>query len=188
MPNNHDDYCVLLVGHDFDKPGAKNPDGTLSEYDYNLKVCRELNRMTLINKCIGGYKVPMMTQYNGFTFPYLGFNGFPEGEMKFAIEMHCNAFNGKARGNEILMPASGGPGCFDLARIFDLNGDMLPNRNRGVKEVGPRSRGSKFFQRHPGVPRIIVEPFFIDNEVDFIDVELVAGYYYESITRAFDTL
>jgi len=81
------------------------------------------------------------------------------------VELHCNAYDGSARGHEFLYNASP-----NFARSFaDHFQRAFPNSvARGEKGIRQRSSGDgSYFLRKSPVPAVIAEPFFIDNASEY---------------------
>ena len=90
-----------------------------------------------------------------------------------SISFHANAFNGRARGSEVLYYHK----CKTSKRIaitFQTNiVNELGIRDRGVKPIDNEDRGgyllSTLYYKY-NIPAIILEPFFIDNTGEFTNV------------------
>jgi len=86
-------------------------------------------------------------------------------EMKCMLDLHCNAYDGSARGHEFLYHQS--PNLSkSLAKHFQ---ESFPNSvARGSNGIKQRSTGNgSYFLRHSPVPACISEPFFIDNAEEY---------------------
>ena len=84
----------------------------------------------------------------------------------FAIEMHFNAGNSKARGHEALYWHTSNKGR-KIAFVFNQYfGKYLNTRDRGIKPLTKADRGARFTYSIKA-PAIICEPFFAGNE-DYI--------------------
>ena len=85
----------------------------------------------------------------------------------FVISLHCNAFNTKASGTEVLYYHSSTRGK-KLATVFQEKFKAALNLpDRGVKPKGAEDRGG-YLLRYTKAPCIICEPFFIDNVNDLV--------------------
>lgn len=180
-------WVALVVGHSQERGGA---DGEIrsrilrrreswSEYRYNEMLVGKIfqylgvaGRVALGFMVFGGDK---SLKQRDKALSALGQNG-PE----LSIEFHCNAFDKKASGTEMLVPSGAGiPGQMSRYMAGKLAAQMagrvsrvLGIRNRGVVVVRRRGRGSTFLYggegrlpKEPGI-RIIAESFFIDNSAD----------------------
>jgi len=83
----------------------------------------------------------------------------------FAVELHCNAYNGQASGTEMIIYPTSANGrrlaTFMQRRVVEVL--QLPDR--GVK--GPQGGGRGLaFLRNTRMPAVIAESFFIDNDSD----------------------
>jgi len=98
----------------------------------------------------------------------------------YCIAFHCNAFDGKTEGHEVLHYTTSKDGN-ELAHKFnDAIGKVLGNTDRGVKGIDIDDRGGALVKRTT-MPCIILEPFFIDNDEEYVNAldkeeELVDEY------------
>lgn len=89
-----------------------------------------------------------------------------------SIELHLNAFNGKASGCEVLClngenlsAEIGRSFANSFAKIFDRK---LRAEN-GIKFLGNRDRGAANLASCNVPLRVLIEPFFLDNQEEWID-------------------
>lgn len=98
------------------------------------------------------------------------------GVSKLLVELHCNAFNGKARGCTVAYAK-----VSELSRKLAMRmsyelSSRLGNRNRGAEWKDPastvpfRRRGTYLLY---GIPQhaLIAEPFFIDNDKELANAQ-----------------
>ncbi len=76
------------------------------------------------------------------------------------ISIHCNAFNGKARGSETFCNRGAGEGKSLANAIHKQITGSIDIADRGVKEAG------FFVLAHTNMPAVLVETAFIDNPAD----------------------
>lgn len=151
-------------GHDFDyDSGAVNPSSGLRECDVALKIgnlvkqyleavgyeCRILQSDNLYyDSEYADRPVPVCVDANDWNADVF-------------VSIHCNAFNGSARGTEVE--------CYDS----DSNGGNLAKciQNQIVGTLGTVDRGVKerpdlIVLKHTDMPAVLVETAFIDNDAD----------------------
>jgi N-acetylmuramoyl-L-alanine amidase len=85
--------CALVIGHKEASPGAVNPGTHLSEFEFNDDMA---NRITELVQNTNVQKV-----YREKTFRELP-GDINVLDPDFVVSLHCNAFNGKASGTEVL--------------------------------------------------------------------------------------
>jgi N-acetylmuramoyl-L-alanine amidase len=164
---------ALVVGHSEDSQGAVNESSGVTEWNFNT---------TLVN-CIwaklcglsGCDNVEIFHRTAGIRDLVRRVN---EWNPDLAIEFHCNAFNGKASGTEMLVSKVHRPDhkvdgtfCSDVAHLGLFVAESLNLRWRGVKFVGRWGRGGYFLNK-TRCKAIIAESFFIDNGVDLASANL----------------
>lgn len=157
---------AICVGHSrgYDK-GATACDGETSEWDYNIKVARELQDHL---KTLGLGSIIIYT-YKGEGYGTAMRNlGAKINSLKVdaAIELHFNAASPKAKGSEMLHWHSSEKGkalaeCLqaEVVRAFS-------SKDRGAKGKKAGERGSRFL-RVAECPSVIAEPFFGSNEEEW---------------------
>jgi len=167
---------VLVVGHKPSSAGAFNETYNLKEFDYNDKLVAEI-----VDKLTMGWffdKVEPVVVYRDT------YNGLPkkinDKNPDFIISFHCNAFNKKVSGTEVLYyhTSKNGKKMAEILQKHLLK--ALGLKNRGVLGKTAEDRGG-YLLRYTKAPCIIAEPFFIDNDSDLVCAEvnrreLVAAY------------
>jgi len=157
----------ICIGHSRrgDK-GAENFFKTTSEWDYNNKVAvglkKELKSIGIESKIYPVYKASGYTGAMGFIKRKLREDG-----ATLALELHFNAYNGKARGCETLYTTNH-PESKILATCIQesvLNGFYTVNR--GIKQLRRNKRGWLFVNNWT-IPAVLCEPFFGDNKHDWL--------------------
>ena len=156
---------AIVVGHNPRDKGAVAYDGT-SEFEFN-SILAELVVARL--DCAG---------HDGEVFKHGTFGGYSTRQRETAariedaghfdahIELHFNAANASAEGFEHLHHFLSKRGEKLANCLNAAHAEIYPGaRNRGVKSLGPNSRGFVFV-RLTSAPRVIVEPFFGDNPAD----------------------
>ena len=98
------------------------------------------------------------------------------------VSLHCNAFNTHVGGCEMLHYHKSTKGK-EIARIFQNKiVNIIDNKDRGLKSCDSEDRGG-YLLNMTKAPCIIAEPFFIDNDDEYLDAlevmtsgKLVDGY------------
>jgi N-acetylmuramoyl-L-alanine amidase len=149
---------ALVIGHSNKSKGAYNKTFNISEFEFNEKlvnlISKDLNKELIKNEII--YR----SNYNELP------NKINELKPNFIVSFHCNAFNTKVSGTEMLYYHSSKNGK-QIAEIFQTNIVScleLPDRN--IKPKHTEDRGG-YLLRYTNAPCIISEPFFIDNDYDY---------------------
>ena len=166
--------CALVIGHKKSSPGAVNERAGLTEFDFNEDLAIRIEKKvkkTEVQRIYRRIYKELPDDINAL-------------EPDFVISLHCNAFNGKASGTEVLYYHKSENGK-KMAEILvnHLVGHLkLPNRGAKPKTVedrgGPLLRSTK-------APCLIAEPFFIDNNSDLAraqeDLDGLAAAYAAAI-------
>lgn len=154
---------VLIVGHSPSDSGAIGWN-RVKEFDYNLQVAKMLNKSHGIDYIIRG-----KGGIAGAALEALSKN--PD----LILEMHLNAFNGKAKGCCALV-LKGDEASAAYARKFtkmfcDKFGRILRS-DKGVLWVDKSARGGfSLSVLYPAKAAILLESFFIDNPDEWVSVE-----------------
>lgn len=170
---------AIIIGHGHGDTGAPSKWNSpiKVEYDYNKIVAEHLKK-TVKSKEIRLF-------YRGAT----GITGVNTQvrlwDDDLSLELHCNSFNGKAHGCEILA-LSGDKESIKIGQ--DIAQDFCKRFNRklrdgdGVKELKKKERGHYSLALvDDGYPSILLEPFFIDNPSEWIDPIVYAEFLREWI-------
>lgn len=166
---------AIIVGHGGGDPGALGWNG-MSEFNYNCLVAEE------VSKSIKNKEVKLF---------YRGIGGILDVSLKvnswqpdFSIELHCNAFNGKAKGCEALYVNNDSE---SLAKKFSKDFADKFHRvlrgNCGSNKLYKDGRGYgnlKNFNHRA----ILLEPFFIDSKEDWLET----SDYVKFLTSWLDSL
>ena len=153
-------FCIV-VGHTEQAQGAKYPQGVITEYVYNKGLAEEIS-------CSLGVK-----DHEGFIIKKDGMTDKKIAELvndynpSACIELHCNAFNQKVTGTEVLYT---GKHELNIILSSSIQVNLIENFNRSKKDRGTK----KLKPKHNGydnldkieVPACLVETFFIDNKND----------------------
>lgn len=149
---------ALLAGHSTTDLGAVNPRTGHTEYGYNSflvdLIADELARV--------GYVKPIIVHRESYSALPAKVNSTGA---DMAFEFHCNAFNGKASGTEMLYWHSSAKGRVMAEELQQAALCALALPDRGVKAIDSKARGGHLL-RGTKMPCVIVESFFIDNDKD----------------------
>lgn len=150
----------LIVGHSSTKKGAGNKEKDIYEFDFNDLLVSHISP-TLIE--LG---------YNPITIYRDTYAGLPnkvnEVIPDIAISLHCNAFNTKASGSEVLYYDGSKKGKHLAQLLQTAVVGALGENDRGVKpisygHVGKAGDRGGYLVAKTTMPTVIAEPFFIDN-------------------------
>jgi len=161
----------LLIGHTPDEKGATHPGTQIQEWDFNFPLAQMVHRELDDSKIIrrgrpNDWKgLPSRVNATG---------------VDVCVSFHLNAYKGSAKGSEVL--------CWPDDRSVDLANalqthivDALGTRDRGVK-TRTDGRGSHLLE-HTEMDTAIVEPFFIDDQLEAFagQLDALAGAYIRAI-------
>lgn len=165
---------ALVIGHKKARPGACNKDAGLCEFEFNEKLAHDIESKGELEDLHIVYR----RTYS--KLPQDINNLKPD----VAVSLHCNAFNEKASGSEVLYYHSSVKGE-KIAKSF-LNNivGVLGLPNRGIKPKGTEDRGG-YVLRYTNAPCIISEPFFIDNDLDLLLVRNRYDNFVAALIKSF---
>jgi N-acetylmuramoyl-L-alanine amidase len=168
---------ALIIGHGHGDPGAPGFN-RMMEFDYNSKVAR------ILEQKIKGKEIKLFWRgASGIT----GVNTSARlWDDDLSIELHCNSYNGKAKGCEVLTLKADKVSIKvgqDFAKAFCSKFGRVMRDGDGVKELSSSDRGhySLALVNDPP-PSILLEPFFIDNPDEWIDPEVYAQFLIDWIS------
>ncbi len=148
---------ALIVGHSAKDKGAVNKSTGIQEFDYNNDLVGHISNSLM--KLHVDHDIIYRDSYSGLPGKVNSTNA------DFALEFHCNAFNEKATGTEMLYWHSSLKGKWLAELCQEAAVKCLSLPDRGVKALNGSSRGGTLL-RKTSMPTIIVESFFIDNDDD----------------------
>ena len=154
----------IIVGHTKKDPGALAPGCLSSEYSYNY----DLASLISCHAALRGHCALIIEKQNDEDAHELAIR-VNSLNINCCVELHCNAFNGKVMGTEVLYCDTN---RFNILFSTILNEDIceLYDRSkktyRGSKQV---KRGQRGYNNIASIekPCALIEPFFIDNPLDF---------------------
>lgn len=153
---------ALIVGHTEASQGASNIDGT-TEFIYNDEQCK-LAAVKLIE---AGHEPFIVFRSTYSQLPHRVNLLKPD----LAISFHCNAFNKRTSGSEVLHYHRSVKGKA-FAKILQRETlKAIGLLNRGLKAIRTAHNGKAgdrggLLVRYTKMPCVIWEPFFIDNDED----------------------
>lgn len=169
---------ALLVGHGAGDSGAVGWN-KIEEHDYNTAVAKLISDMDLGKEI----KVFFKSKSGGWASTYVEVAKFAP---DLSIEMHLNAANGKAYGCEVLV-LKGQEQTAGIGRSFALAFTQKFSRrmrgDSGIKWIssGDRGHGNLIGASVVATWSILVEPFFIDTESEWIQISDYAKFLGEWI-------
>lgn len=177
-PSGKIQKIAILVGHGAGDSGAVGWN-KVEEHSYNSKVATILSSQNLGKEIKVFYK----SKSGGWATTYLEVAKFAP---DLSIELHLNAANGKAYGCEVLV-LNGQESTAEIGRNFASSFTKKFSRrirgNQGIKWIssGDRGYGNLVGASVVATWSILVEPFFIDTESEWIDVSEYAKFFAEWI-------
>lgn len=147
--------CALVIGHKKSSPGAVNQRTGLTEFEFNEDLAIRIEKKV---KKVDIQRVYRRT-YEELPSDINALN--PD----FIISLHCNAFDGKASGTEVLYYHKSEKGKIMAEILLKHLVECLELPNRGIKPKTAEDRGG-YLLRYTKAPCVISEPFFIDNDID----------------------
>jgi len=150
--------CALVIGHKKHSPGARNLRENITEFEFNEQLAIDIEN-----------NIQNITEFKNLSIQRVyrrTYKSLPADINKlnpdFIISMHCNAFNGKAKGCEVLYYYKSSYGK-KFANILNLYFSKISSKSRGIKPINVEDRGG-YLLKYTKAPCIIAEPFFIDND------------------------
>lgn len=156
---------AVVIGHSETSPGAINKTHVMSEYEFNRALAYDIkSNFSSFNK---EDEVVVVHRENGYAKLPGEINSL---KPDLVVSLHANAYNEKAQGCEMLYYHKSEKGK-DIAQIFQehIQG-TFENNNRGIKPKTSEDRGGPIL-KGTLAPCIICEPFFIDNNEDYLKAE-----------------
>ena len=147
----------LIIGHSLTSQGAVNQNSNLSEFDYNKSIVASVAER-LAEKGLTPIVI-YRTTYNHLP------HDVNDSNVDIAISFHCNAFDAKASGTEVLYIEGSDKGAHLASCIQEELLTALGLTNRGTKAIRSHDRGGRLLCKTT-MPCVIAEPFFIDNDED----------------------
>lgn len=160
--------CIIDVGHSEQSQGAANKKTGITEWQFNSKLASDIQNKFSTNQ--NNIEIVITGRSKDIKTISDLVNTIEDLEPDFVISLHCNAFNEKASGFEVLIDseeiADGQKEDLEMADILISHlGMVIPIKNRGIKKLKKQDRGG-YQLYHMLDSNVIVESFFIDNDSD----------------------
>lgn len=152
---------ALVVGHSKLSQGAANINQNITEWKYNKQLAEDIGNKLKHNWCII-YRDDVKNGYNKLPSKVNAWD--PD----IVLSLHCNAFNGKTKGHEVLYWNTSKKGLELATRLNKAIHRCLDTNDRGVKPKYDGDRGALIL-KSTKAPCVILEPFFIDNDIDYLN-------------------
>lgn len=166
--------CALVIGHKKNSGGAVNADSGLSEFEFNDRLA------VMIEHMVTGADVQRVYRRTYDTLPH----DLNELNPDFIISLHCNSFQHKATGTEVLYYHKSDRGKSAAKILQEHLVRHLQLKDRGIKPKNAEERGG-YLLKYTKAPCLIGEPFFISNNDDLAraqeDLGGLAGAYAAAI-------
>ncbi len=169
--------CALVIGHSKRSPGAVNSKAGVTEFDFNDDLACYIKRKV---------KQTDIQQVYRRTYKQLP-DDLNELKPDFIVDLHCNAFNTKASGSEVLYYYKSEKGKQMAEILLKHLVDALKLPNRGIKPRSSEDRGG-YLLRYTNAPCVIAEPFFIDNDDDLATAQSNIEALAEAYAMAIDEI
>jgi N-acetylmuramoyl-L-alanine amidase len=162
---------ALIVGHGNGDSGAMGWNG-MSEFNFNQFVADEIENRDLGKEIRVFYRGPS------------GITGVSAKAVMWrpdlTIELHLNAFNGKAKGCEVLClkgDLDSETIAKDFSHKFTTHFKRVLRGKDGIKWISKNDRGGLNLRSLATIKqRILIEPFFIDNPEEWISPMIYADF------------
>lgn len=173
----------VIVGHTASSPGAYSLHG-VSEYAYNKMILHEMISYSTSAR-FGMNDIMVIPIYRDLVGIAGAYKKAEEHKCDAVIELHFNAYNGRAVGTETLCTSNLNDLEFaNLVHKAVCNVFERAGLSRGVKAIPRSGRGGENVHSFPGGVNCLVEPFFGDNEIDVKLSEIKRKEYAKSLVDA----
>ncbi len=147
--------CVLVIGHKKDSPGFVNRNHHISEFEFNEQL------VPLIEKKVKNASIFPVYRRTYASLP----EDIKELDPDFIISLHCNTYDGKTSGTEVLYHHKSVQGKEIAEILLEHLVQYLGLPNRGIQPKTTEDEGG-FLLRYTSAPCVISKSFFIDNDDD----------------------
>lgn len=147
--------CALVIGHKKSSPGAVNKTSGITEFIFNDLLAQEIEREAT------GVLIQRVYRRTYNSLP----SDINELHPDFIVSLHCNAYDTKVSGTEVLYYHRSTKGQRYAEILNEHLVQVLDLPNRGAKPKAAEDRGG-YLLMNTDVPCVIAEPFFIDNNKD----------------------
>ena len=169
--------CALVIGHKKASPGAINKKTGITEFEFNDDLAIR------IEKKVENVDIQRVYRRTHQELP----DDINALNPDFIVSLHCNAFNTKASGTEVLYYHRSEKGKKMAEILLKYLVEYLNLPNRGIKPKTAEDRGG-YLLRYTKAPCVIAEPFFIDNDDDLARAQEDIGGLAEAYARAIEEI
>jgi N-acetylmuramoyl-L-alanine amidase len=171
---------AILVGHGAGDSGAMCFNG-MAEHEYNKRVSQ------ILQAKFPSLQVYFKSSVGGWAPVYAKLSMF---RPDLSIELHLNAYNGKAFGCEVLITSEKARSLGELFSSRFCN--QFGRTKRGTKGIkwlssGDRGFGNVYSASKCSKVALLVEPFFCDNQNEYLSIEEYSEFLIQYIVE-FDRL
>ncbi len=177
MPVNGRMVCALVIGHKHLSPGAVNEDSGTTEFEFNDELARDIESRQ------GDVIIQRVYRRTYQSLP----GDINELSPDFVVCLHCNAFNKRTAGSEVLYYHRSVKGQQMADILGKALAEGLKNRNRGIKPRSAEERGG-YLLRYTNAPCVIAEPFFIDNNDELANAKTRRRYLVKAYLEAIEEI
>ncbi len=171
-----DKTCALIIGHSLKSPGACNSTYGDSEYSFNDALADKI-----IARVVEGFIKKVYRDCPYTKLPAKINALLPD----FVLSLHCNSFNKKTSGTEVLYFHLSPRGRIIAGFLQKHLIACLKLKDRGIKAKDEGDRGG-YLLKYTRAPCIIAEPFFIDNDDDLLTAKALMDKLSLAYAKAID--
>ena len=169
---------ALIVGHSEKSQGAVNKKSGVTEFEINSRLANQV----YLKLAVLGIDCEVVWRTGSYSELPSQVN---KTNADIAISMHCNAFNTKASGCEVLYWNTSKKGRELASDLQYRLVDVLGNEDRGIKPKYDGDRGAKIL-KETSMPCALMEPVFIDNDDDFALLDSNIRFVSMAVVEAID--
>lgn len=170
--------CALVIGHKKESPGACNTNYGDSEYEFNNVLAGMIEDRMKKGSIIKVYRIGPYTKLP------MKINALLP---SFILSLHCNSFNKKVSGTEVLYYEHSGRGRIIASLLQKQLVRCLKLSDRGIRAKSESDRGG-YLMKYTSAPCVIAEPFFIDNDEDLLTAKTLMDKLAKAYTDAIDEI
>ncbi len=173
--------AAVVIGHKQEFPGAKNESYGITEFEFNDYLSKKIQQGSKNTSVIRVYR----TTYKNLPMELNTLH--PD----FIISLHCNAYDTQVSGTEVLYYYKSKNGKIMASILQKHLLKALDLKNRGIKPKTAEDRGG-YLLKYTKAPCVIAEPFFIDNDSDYViaacDIDKLVQAYVNAIDEISENL
>ncbi|MBN7795300.1 N-acetylmuramoyl-L-alanine amidase [Parahaliea mediterranea] len=154
-----------------------NEDSKVTEFDFNDALARDIEAKQ------GEVAIQRVYRRTYRSLP----QDINELGPDFVVSLHCNAYNKRTSGSEVLYYHRSETGGQIAGMLNAKLVDALKNRNRGIRPRSAEERGG-YLLRYTNAPCVIAEPFFIDNNEELANAKRRRRYLIKAYLEAIEEI